>query len=38
MLSSYTPVATLPVSDMTKARDFYESTLGLSVDATGRAG
>ena len=32
MLSSYTPVATLPVSDMTKARGFYENTLGLSVD------
>ena len=32
MLSSYTPVATLPVSDQTKARGFYEDTLGLSVD------
>ena len=31
MLSSYTPVATLPSSDLTKARSFYEDTLGLSV-------
>ena len=31
MLSSYTPVATLPTSDLTKARSFYEDTLGLSV-------
>ena len=32
MLSSYTPVATLPVSDQTKARGFYEHTLGLTTD------
>ena len=32
MLSSYLPVATLPVSDMTKARGFYEQTLGLGVE------
>ena len=32
MLASYTPVATLPVSDQTRARSFYEDTLGLSVD------
>ena len=32
MLSTYTPVATLPVADITKARGFYENTLGLSVD------
>ena len=31
MLSSYTPVATLPTSDMTQARGFYEETLGLTV-------
>ena len=31
MLSSYTPVATLPTSDLTKARSFYEDTLGLAV-------
>ena len=31
MLSSYTPVATLPTSDLTRARDFYENTLGLVV-------
>ena len=37
MLSSYTPVATLPTSDLTKARSFYEDTLGLAVqnDLTG---
>ena len=37
MLSSYTPVATLPTSDLTKARSFYEDTLGLAVqhDMTG---
>jgi len=31
MLSSYTPIATLPTSDLTKARSFYEDTLGLAV-------
>ena len=31
MLSRYTPVATLPTSDLTKARSFYENTLGLAV-------
>jgi len=31
MLSSYTPVATLPTSDLSKARTFYQDTLGLSV-------
>ena len=31
MLSSYTPVATLSTSDLTKARGFYEDTLGLTV-------
>jgi catechol 2,3-dioxygenase-like lactoylglutathione lyase family enzyme len=31
MLSNYTPVATLPTSDLTKARSFYEDTLGLAV-------
>lgn len=31
MLSSYTPVATLPTSDLTRARSFYEDTLGLTV-------
>jgi catechol 2,3-dioxygenase-like lactoylglutathione lyase family enzyme len=38
MLSRYTPVATLPVSDMTRARGFYENTLGLSVDRDGPGG
>jgi len=32
MLSSYTPVATLPSSDLSKARTFYHDTLGLTVD------
>jgi catechol 2,3-dioxygenase-like lactoylglutathione lyase family enzyme len=32
MLSQYTPVATLPTADMAKARNFYEGTLGLTVD------
>ena len=31
MLSSYTPVATLPTSDLAQARRFYEDTLGLTV-------
>ena len=35
MLSSYTPVATLPTSDLTKARGFYEDTLGLTVQRDG---
>ena len=35
MLSSYTPVATLPTSDVGKARTFYQDTLGLSVDRDG---
>ena len=38
MLSSYTPVATLPTSDLTKARRFYEETLGLAVDRDGMGG
>lgn len=32
MLSSYTPVATLPSSDLSKARTFYQDTLGMTVD------
>ena len=31
MLSSYTPVATLPSSDLDKARTFYQDTLGLTA-------
>ena len=38
MLSSYTPVATLPTSDLTKARSFYEETLGLTVQRDGTGG
>jgi catechol 2,3-dioxygenase-like lactoylglutathione lyase family enzyme len=32
MLSQYTPVATLPTSNMSAARNFYEGALGLTVD------
>ncbi len=37
MLSQYTPAATLPTADMSKARNFYEGTLGLTAlrDETG---
>ncbi len=38
MLSSFTPVATLPVADLTKARGFYQDTLGLSVQQDGPGG
>ena len=38
MLSSYTPVATLPTADLTKARSFYEDTLGLTVQRDGTGG
>jgi catechol 2,3-dioxygenase-like lactoylglutathione lyase family enzyme len=31
MLSSHTPVATLPTKDLAKARSFYEGTLGLTA-------
>src|SRR5262249_8194294 len=32
MLSQYTPVATLAVKDMSRARGFYEGTLGLKPE------
>jgi catechol 2,3-dioxygenase-like lactoylglutathione lyase family enzyme len=32
MLSAYDPVAVLAVSDLTRARAFYEGTLGLVAD------
>ena len=32
MLSQYDPVATLPTADLTRARSFYEDTLGLTPD------
>ena len=38
MLSSYTPVATLPTSDLTRARSFYQDTLGLTVQRDGMGG
>lgn len=30
MLSTYTPIATVPTADLDRARTFYEQTLGLS--------
>jgi catechol 2,3-dioxygenase-like lactoylglutathione lyase family enzyme len=30
MLSDFTPIATLPTADLSRARDFYEGTLGLT--------
>ena len=38
MLSSYTPVATLPTSDLARARSFYQDTLGLTVQRDGMGG
>jgi catechol 2,3-dioxygenase-like lactoylglutathione lyase family enzyme len=38
MLSQYTPVATLPTADMSAARNFYEGTLGLTVERDGVGG
>jgi catechol 2,3-dioxygenase-like lactoylglutathione lyase family enzyme len=32
MLSQHTPVATLPTTDLSRARSFYEDTLGLSTE------
>ncbi len=33
MLSSFTPIATVPTADLARARAFYEQTLGLSGEA-----
>lgn len=33
MLSTYTPVATVPTADLAKARAFYEGTLGVGSGA-----
>jgi catechol 2,3-dioxygenase-like lactoylglutathione lyase family enzyme len=38
MLSQHTPVATLPTSDLSRARSFYEGTLGLSTEREGIGG
>jgi catechol 2,3-dioxygenase-like lactoylglutathione lyase family enzyme len=38
MLSQYTPVVTLPTSDLSRARSFYEETLGLSSVREGPGG
>jgi hypothetical protein len=38
MLSQYTPTATLPTADMSKARNFYEGTLGLTPSVMRRVG
>jgi catechol-2,3-dioxygenase len=32
MFSQFTPVATLPTKDMSEARNFYESVLGLTAE------
>jgi catechol 2,3-dioxygenase-like lactoylglutathione lyase family enzyme len=38
MLSQYDPVATLPTKDLSKARSFYEGTLGLTLERDGMGG
>jgi catechol 2,3-dioxygenase-like lactoylglutathione lyase family enzyme len=38
MLSQFTPVATLPTADPSKARTFYEGTLGLTPTREGMSG
>ena len=38
MLSQYTPVATLPTADLSAARNFYEGTLGLTLENEGMGG
>jgi catechol 2,3-dioxygenase-like lactoylglutathione lyase family enzyme len=38
MLSQFTPVSTLPTADLTKARSFYEDTLGLTPQSEGMGG
>jgi catechol 2,3-dioxygenase-like lactoylglutathione lyase family enzyme len=38
MLSDMTPVAALPTADLSRARDFYEGTLGLTPPREGTGG
>ena len=38
MLSQHTPVATLPTTDLSRARSFYEDTLGLSTERESAGG
>lgn len=38
MLSDLTPIATLPTADLSRARDFYEGTLGLTPQGEGFGG
>jgi catechol 2,3-dioxygenase-like lactoylglutathione lyase family enzyme len=38
MLSQFTPVSTLPTTDLAKARGFYEDTLGLTPQRDGMGG
>jgi catechol 2,3-dioxygenase-like lactoylglutathione lyase family enzyme len=38
MLSQLTPVTTLPTADLSKARSFYEETLGLKPQRDGLGG
>jgi catechol 2,3-dioxygenase-like lactoylglutathione lyase family enzyme len=38
MLSDHTPIVTLPTADLSKARSFYEDTLGLKPERDGMGG
>jgi catechol 2,3-dioxygenase-like lactoylglutathione lyase family enzyme len=38
MLSRFTPVSALPTADLSKARGFYEDTLGLTPQREGMGG
>jgi catechol 2,3-dioxygenase-like lactoylglutathione lyase family enzyme len=38
MLSDFTPIATLPTADLSRARDFYEGKLGLTPQGEGLGG
>jgi catechol 2,3-dioxygenase-like lactoylglutathione lyase family enzyme len=38
MLSQFTPIPTLPTADLSKARGFYEQTLGLPPQREGMGG
>jgi catechol 2,3-dioxygenase-like lactoylglutathione lyase family enzyme len=38
MLSQYTPITTLPTADLSKARIFYEGTLGFNPQREGMGG
>jgi catechol 2,3-dioxygenase-like lactoylglutathione lyase family enzyme len=38
MLSQFTPVSALPTADLSRARGFYEETLGLTADREAMGG